>query len=222
MWAAGSFGGLNPRSVDAKHSELLRLMRPIFFDKTTPRTYLPERRKRSPQRITHCVMPLASSLLTEMTMIATTHPVTRTTCITSEGGAVSDLDLDLDCVQTFEQVTEDLAEVETKLGARLGLRKQFVRRELIALDKQGRLVEDELVAHWHELYASYMDWTRSDTWDDPGPESVDQAKGAAEAALSFFVVECCTVRRREPCLCTPSRRSTSSASTQDCLPPSGP
>jgi hypothetical protein len=29
---------------------------------------------------------------------------------------------------------------------------------LVALDKKGELIENELVADWHELYAQYVEW----------------------------------------------------------------
>lgn len=103
-----------------------------------------------------------------------------------------DLNLDdfADCVETYEQAKAKLEDVEDKLAQSLKLRRQTVRRELIAMDRRGELVEDELVALWHDLYSSYVDWTRPDTWGDPSPSASAPAqagnesdKRAAEAAL---------------------------------------
>lgn len=102
------------------------------------------------------------------------------------------LDLDLrdlaDCVETYEQAKARLEEVEDQLARRLGLGRRLIRRELIALDRRGELVEDELVALWHELHSNYVDWTRPDTWTEPSPKTaagatVESEKRAAEAAL---------------------------------------
>jgi hypothetical protein len=103
-----------------------------------------------------------------------------------------DLNLDdfADCVETYEQAKAKLEDVEDKLAQNLKLRRQTVRRELIAMDRRGELVEDELVALWHDLYSSYVDWTRPDTWGEPSPPASAPAqtgnesdKRAAEAAF---------------------------------------
>ena len=101
-------------------------------------------------------------------------------------------DLD-DCIQTFEQTRDDLEEVERKLASKYGIRdRKHIRRTLIALDQQGTLIEDELVAHWHDLYSSYLDWARAESWNDPPvadpPPAIDEMKQeAAKAAFSLFV-----------------------------------
>lgn len=61
-----------------------------------------------------------------------------------------------DCVETFEQVEELLRGVEMVLAVRHKLASGRVRRELLNLDRRGELEEDETVALWHELYASYL------------------------------------------------------------------
>lgn len=81
-------------------------------------------------------------------------------------------------IETFEQVKADLADVECALATRVGIRPhQSVRRELIALDRRGKLVEDELVARWHELYNSYIDWTRPESWEEPPRASEENEQG---------------------------------------------
>lgn len=69
--------------------------------------------------------------------------------------------LDHDCVVTFEQTSSVLAEVEQKIATDLGLHgsPEEIRNELLRLDRQGELVETNLVADWHDLFASYLDWT---------------------------------------------------------------
>jgi len=65
--------------------------------------------------------------------------------------------VDAECVETFETTRERLANVERQLAVKLGIRGN-VRRELIERDRQRALIEDDLVADWHDLYASYLDW----------------------------------------------------------------
>ena len=109
-----------------------------------------------------------------------------------------------DCAQTFEQVCEELRRVEEDLARKLNLKRRPVRRELLALDRQGKLVENELVARWHELYAVYADWVRWESWSNPPPKQAPEEapadrteQGAAgEAALSFFVRVCSRRLRR--------------------------
>lgn len=66
---------------------------------------------------------------------------------------------DLDCVVTFADCVRDLEAVETKLAARFNLTGN-IRNQLIAMDRANNLLEDELVADWHDLYSSYMEWIR--------------------------------------------------------------
>lgn len=105
-------------------------------------------------------------------------------------------DLDL-CVVTFEQTREELTAVERRLAVKLDIRGN-VRRELLRRDRLGQLVEDDLVADWHDLYASYDDWTRNENWaataepravlDEPPPRHVvEDAERAAEAAFSLLL-----------------------------------
>lgn len=67
-------------------------------------------------------------------------------------------DIDKDCVQTFEQLSEELKEVEQKLAEKLKLSNKNIRSQLFALDSENELIEDELVSLWHELYAVYITW----------------------------------------------------------------
>jgi len=86
--------------------------------------------------------------------------------------------MDDDCIDTFETTRTRLGRVEHALAARLGIVGD-VRRALIELDTAGRLVEDELVADWHDLLSSYIDWqcnlqydrTRSPASPPPGRPS---------------------------------------------------
>lgn len=77
--------------------------------------------------------------------------------------------LDADCVVTFEQTRDALEELERRLAADLGIRgtRGHIRRELLRLDREGELVETKLVAEWYELFASYLDWTRNESWHGP-------------------------------------------------------
>jgi len=86
-------------------------------------------------------------------------------CATN-GEAMSGNLVEQDCVQTFDQVKDELEQVENKLARQLNLRSQDVRGQLFALARQEKLVEDDLVKRWHELYAVYADWLRH----DPPPE----------------------------------------------------
>jgi hypothetical protein len=96
---------------------------------------------------------------------------------------------DPECVETFEKTRDRLEEVERRLGVELNIRRN-VRRELIARDRQGLLVENDLVADWHDLYASYLDWTREESWDQPPKrEARDDGteREAADGGLAAFV-----------------------------------
>jgi hypothetical protein len=64
---------------------------------------------------------------------------------------------EFDCIVSFEQTERELAEVENEIAIKLGLTEN-IRATLLELDKLNCLVENELVARWHELYASYVDW----------------------------------------------------------------
>lgn len=54
-----------------------------------------------------------------------------------------------ECAVTIEDVNRELKDIEARLGERFGLRSN-VRALLIEMDKAGQLVEDELVADWHD------------------------------------------------------------------------
>jgi hypothetical protein len=81
-------------------------------------------------------------------------------CITDD-----QLDMfDITLIESLEDIKNKLIEVEQKLAKRLRLRarqKPFVRQILFILDAKNKLVEDELVAEWHDCYSSYMDKLRN-------------------------------------------------------------
>lgn len=62
-----------------------------------------------------------------------------------------------ECFITFEQSQAELEGIEKKLAARLGIQEN-VRETLILLDKNNKLVEDDLVADWHSALSSYLDY----------------------------------------------------------------
>lgn len=73
-----------------------------------------------------------------------------------------DLDIDPECIMTFEKNTAELVRLETILAGRLGLNPVTARLDLMALDKANKLVEDEVVADWHSSYAWYVSFLRDD------------------------------------------------------------
>lgn len=60
-----------------------------------------------------------------------------------------------ECVVTLTQLRDQLEHVEEQLAQRHHI-KFDIRRELVARIKRGALVEDELLAQWHDLYANYL------------------------------------------------------------------
>jgi hypothetical protein len=100
-------------------------------------------------------------------------------------------DSDRDLVVTFEQTRDDLEEVERKIGVALNIRgtRGHIRRELLRLDREGALVETKLVAEWYDLFASYLDWTRNESWHGPPKGALPQEneQGAAASGPSAFV-----------------------------------
>lgn len=70
----------------------------------------------------------------------------------------------VECFETFENTCNKLEAIEKLLAQRLNLQGN-AREELLTLDKQNLLVEDEVVADWHDLYASYLDWIDYNTAD---------------------------------------------------------
>lgn len=62
---------------------------------------------------------------------------------------------------TYEQVKDKLEFIEWKIARKLNidsLSGEAIRNELMRLDRENKLVEDELVASWHEQYAWYINW----------------------------------------------------------------
>ncbi len=105
-----------------------------------------------------------------------------------------------DCLDTFEKTQDELEAIELKLALRLGVSGGIIRRTLLRLDNENRLVEDELVRDWHATYARFVNWIDKDgngagdelPVDTPQPRTptTDEAvKGAADdAALLFSAV----------------------------------
>lgn len=72
--------------------------------------------------------------------------------------AANDIDADADCIMTYEGILDALRTVETKIAQKLNLKGYDIRTQLLQLDADCQLIEDDLVADWHDLYASYKDW----------------------------------------------------------------
>jgi hypothetical protein len=68
--------------------------------------------------------------------------------------------LDIGCIETFESVRGRLRDIEGRIAVKLNLRSKNVRYQIIDLDRRGELGENELIADWHDLYASYCEWLR--------------------------------------------------------------
>jgi hypothetical protein len=69
---------------------------------------------------------------------------------------VADNDLS-EYIDTLDKAKARLEKIECQLGERHNLSGN-IREQLFALDKEGLLVEDELVADWHQAYAWYTQW----------------------------------------------------------------
>ncbi len=63
-------------------------------------------------------------------------------------------------VVTFEEAKEQLEEIERQLAIKLSITDPNIRDALIQLDRDGKLIEDELVADWHDLYSRYQNFLR--------------------------------------------------------------
>ena len=112
-------------------------------------------------------------------------------------------DLDPKGFETFDDIKEELREIEQKLATQLKIRRH-VRRTLLALDRANKLYEDDVVARWHELYSRYVAWACFDTleelpceWEQAPCVSEDDEEGAADAALAVFVGTGCA--KYDPC-----------------------
>lgn len=62
-------------------------------------------------------------------------------------------------IRTFDDVSCQLTLIEVDLGGRFGITEN-IRESLQALDRAGNLPEDELVADWHDMLASYLNFMR--------------------------------------------------------------
>lgn len=65
-----------------------------------------------------------------------------------------------DCIDTMEKSKARLEAIEAKLAERFGLTGD-VREQLSQMDRENRLVEDELVADWHQELSWYTDWVEN-------------------------------------------------------------
>jgi hypothetical protein len=83
-------------------------------------------------------------------------------------------------VEASESLKRELEQVERQLAVNLGFQHRNIRRRLVTLDRCNQLVEGELVASWHELYAQYLEWG---SVGDPPRTTDDSEKKAAEAAF---------------------------------------
>ena len=66
--------------------------------------------------------------------------------------------LDSDIFDTPEKSLARLQAIESSLALALGNSGSHIREQLIALDRAGSLVEDELVSNWLRELAWYNDW----------------------------------------------------------------
>ena len=66
---------------------------------------------------------------------------------------------DKECLVTFEQTKAALEAIEAKLAERFSLTGD-VRAQLFLMDRENRLIEDDVVADWHDKMSSYIDWLR--------------------------------------------------------------
>ena len=148
------------------------------------------------------------------------------------------MDDDDGCFVTVDDAHDRLLGIEQRLAARYGIRQNF-RRALLALDRAGKLVEDELVADWHDAYdafCSYLDDAHEPTREEacnPAP-ALDDTKAedpnpppdkeselgprqkreneAAKAASVLFVDSYCRPHRVAPCPSSLRSDDTASAS----------
>jgi hypothetical protein len=75
-------------------------------------------------------------------------------------------------LDTFESCKASLERVEHQIAEKLGIKNHF-RYELMRRDLANTLVEDELVADWHQLYATYISWLVGTTPKTPGQLGYD-------------------------------------------------
>ncbi len=79
---------------------------------------------------------------------------------------INNLDIPQECIETFEDIKQQLEAVELKLAKRFNIlttkSSEHIRSTLIKMSRANELVEDELVRDWHDLYASYQDWIKYD------------------------------------------------------------
>lgn len=64
-------------------------------------------------------------------------------------------------IVTRENAEQRLFEIEQQLATRLSITGD-VRAALMELDRAGKLIEDELVADWHDAYASVVNFEDCD------------------------------------------------------------
>lgn len=104
--------------------------------------------------------------------------------------------------RTIADVKRELDDVEDRLAQQQGLRQRSgLRKMLLQLDANGDLPLNDLRDRWMELYSIYADWLAREAQRPPPTKAHDdESKGAADAALSFFVALCSVRMRLGRCL----------------------
>jgi hypothetical protein len=108
-------------------------------------------------------------------------------------------------MKTFESTRDQLEDIERQLAGRHNIRRQ-VRPTLIAMDRAGELPEDELVADWHDVYASYLNYARvrarAEEMPPPEPPRRETRRGeCTEAAQAAFALLWGHFRTSLPTVC---------------------
>lgn len=67
-----------------------------------------------------------------------------------------------DCLDTLEGTKSELEALEAQLARKHGLPPASARALLLALDTEGKLGDEPLVADWRATYARFLDWTEAD------------------------------------------------------------
>lgn len=67
-----------------------------------------------------------------------------------------------DCLDTLEGTKAELEALEAQLAREHELPPACARALLLALDTEGKLGDEPLVADWRATYARFLDWTEAD------------------------------------------------------------
>lgn len=122
-------------------------------------------------------------------------------------------DLEHDCSKTFDQIRDDLERIEMELAQRFQIRRN-IRRTLMAMDIRGDLLEDRLVADWHEAHSIYSDWVEmlaEESSRAPSEREPAYGQGVQEAAKAAFSFCASALRLGSACRWTKKSIGTSSA-----------